>query len=122
MLSLKVRKIGNHWYPCIEHDLSLNIGFDKKTEYYFNMIGKKFLIDELIIHFDEVIGTLIDDNMILFNEKDILRYFTTDDFFDLEFKIGRHSFTINSDLYWLLETQFNFNFHKNDYRVYVSQV
>ena len=57
-----------------------------------------------------------------FNEEDIIRYLTTDDDFDLHFVINNHEFTISSDLYWLLENQFNFNFHKASYRIHIYQI
>ena len=58
-------------------------------------------------------------NIIYFNEEDIVRYLTTDDNFDIRFVVNEHEFLISSDVYWLLENQFNFNFHKTSYKIHI---
>jgi hypothetical protein len=44
---------------------------------------------------------------------------TTDDNFDIRFVVNEHEFLISSDVYWLLENQFNFNFHKTSYKIHI---
>lgn len=118
MLSFKVRKIGPHWYPDINHDPNCISTFDEKLNRYFNIIDT-YNWKELTIEFEEL-GVILDGhNIIYFEEQDIVRYLTTDDEFNIRYMINGHIFEINSDLYWLLEKNFNFNFHKEVYRVNV---
>ena len=50
-------------------------------------------------------------NIVYFNDDDIARYMMTTDDFDLHYMVNGHIFEISSDLYCLLEENFNFNFH-----------
>lgn len=118
MLNFKLRLVGPHWYPCINHEVGYIIGFDEKIDKYLDILDtNKF--EELNVEFEEV-GVIFDGcNIIYPNEEDIVRYLTTDDDFDLRFVVNGHEFKISSELYWLLENQFNFNFHKTSYRIYI---
>lgn len=113
-----VQKVGNHWYPAVNHELGYLSGFDEKIDRYLSLIDTgKF--EKLTIEFEELGVIFGGINIIYFNEEDIIRYLTTDDDFDLHFVVNNHEFTISSDLYWLLENQFNFNFHKASYRIHI---
>lgn len=113
-----IRKLGNHWYPCIQHELGYIIGFDKKVDRYLSIIDVGNF-EELTIEFEEL-GVIFEGiNIIYFNEQDIVQYLTTEDYFNLRFVVNNHEFTISSDLYWLLENQFNFNFHKTSYKIHI---
>lgn len=118
MLSFKVKKIANHWYPVINHDLGYLSGFSEKIDRYISILDK-YKFEELSIEFEELGVIFEGSDIIYFNESDIVRYLTTDDNFDLRFIVNFHEFTISSDLYWLLENQFNFNFHKTSYKVHI---
>lgn len=113
-----IRKVGNHWYPSIKHELGYINGFEEKIDRYLGIldVGKS---EELTLEFEELGVIFAGINIIYFNEEDIVRYLTTDDDFELHFVINNHEFTISSDLYWLLEDQFNFNFHKTSYRIHI---
>lgn len=118
MLGFKIKKIANHWYPVVKHETGFINGFDEKIDRYLSIIDI-IKSEELTIEFEEL-GIIFEGvNIIYFNESDIVRYLTTDDDFDLRFMINNHEFVINSDLYWLLESQFNFNFHKTSYKVHI---
>lgn len=118
MLSFKLKKVGGHWYPDISHELGCLIGFEKKIDRYLSVLDVANF-NELTLEFEEL-GVIIEGiNIIYFNEGDIVRYLTTDDNFDLRFIINNHEFKIDSDLYWLLEDQFNFNFHKTSYKIHI---
>lgn len=115
---IKVRLIGNHWYPCLNHNSGYLCGFDEKTDKYFNLLNYNNC-DELTLEFEEL-GIIVEGiNIIYFNEQDVVRYLTTDDDFDLRVIINNHEFMISSDLYWLAEQQFNFNFHKATYKIHI---
>lgn len=117
-MKFKVKKVGNHWYPSINHTLNCLEGFDNKIDRYLSVLDI-LKNDELTIEFEELGVVFEGINIIYFNENDIVRYLMTDDEFDIKFVVNGHNFTINSNLYWLLEDQFNFNFHKNSYKVHI---
>ena len=61
--------------------------------------------EELTVEFEEL-GSIWDDiNIIYFDEADIVKYLTTDEYFMLKFTINGRTYEINSDLYFLLEQQ-----------------
>lgn len=118
---INIKKVGNHWYPCIQHDSDWNISFCRNAERYFNFVSKPRILypDDLKIELEDV-GLSIDAyNVIYFYEEDITRYLTTDDYFDIRFKVNGITFTISSDLYQLLENQYQFNFHKESYKIHI---
>lgn len=119
MYRINVRKIGNHWYPDIQHDSPEDLVLDKKLEKIFNIVDK-FNSGTLTILFIEQ-TSLLHDRTIQFAEEDIYRYFITDDEFNIRVYIKNSEFTISSSLYLLLETQFNFNFHKTLYTCEITQ-
>lgn len=118
MKKFKLKKIGKHWYPCINHELGDSINLTEKIDRYLNILdlGKT---EELTIEFEELGALFYGVNIIYFSEEDIVRYLTTDDDFDIRFIVNKHEFLISSDLYWLLEEQFNFNFHKSSYKIHI---
>lgn len=118
MKKFKLKKIGNHWYPCINHELGDSINLTEKVDRYLNILdlGKT---EELTIEFEELGALFYGVNIIYFSEEDIVRYLTTDDDFDIRFIVNKHEFLISSDLYWLLEEQFNLNFHKSSYKIHI---
>ncbi len=118
MLSLKLKKLGNHWYPSINHDLGFIPSFDEKIDRYLSIIDIANL-EEITVEFEELGVIFGGINILYFDESDIVRYLTTSDCFDLRFTINNHEFKISSDLYWLLEFHFNFNFHKTSYRIHI---
>lgn len=117
-ITLSVKRVGNHWYPCINHDLGYLCGFDEKSDRYLSVLDYS-KNERLTFEFEELHSIVEGINIIYFNEEDIVRYLMTDDSFDLRVTINGHEFTISSDLYWLLENQFNFNFHKSLYKIHV---
>lgn len=118
MKKFKLKKVKNHWYPCINHELGDTINLTEKIDRYLSILdlGRT---EEITVEFEEL-GVVFDGvNIIYFNEEDIVRYLTTDDDFDIRFVINEHEFLVSSDLYWLLEEQFNFNFHKTSYKIHI---
>lgn len=116
--NFKLKLVGNHWYPCIKHDLENMIGFNRKIDKFLSCIDSS-KEEELTVELEEIGSIMEGINIVYFHESDIYRYLTTQDNFDLRFVINNREFSINSDLYWLLEYHFNFNFHKESYKIHI---
>lgn len=114
IVSIKIKKIGNHLYPCIDHNEASEIQLSEKIE---KVLSKFLHYDECEIVFYEQYDIIADYGVLQFREEDIVRYLTTDDDFDMTFYIDGHEFIISSDLYTLLEQQYNFEFHSLLYRI-----
>jgi len=112
---IRFKKLGSNWYPDIEHNDPYSLILDEKIEKTLDLFNKSKsgVID---INFWETY-TVIDNATIIFNDSDILRYLTTDDDFDVEFYVDDHQYVISSNLFYLLEANYNFNFHKSFYRI-----
>ena len=116
---LVFKKIGNHWYLDIPHDDPADLALDCRLERFFDIMDsnkfgimdRAYLIEE---HFTDNI-----DNLLQFRDEDLLRYFTTSDDFQMVVYIGKHRFTISSRFYYLLEKQYQFNFHESIYRIII---
>ena len=119
MIRFKIKKIGNHWYPCIKHDFDDCIQLDRKTEKYLNLLDASLGNREEFTIELEQLGIFYDGiNTICFNEDDMFRYMTTDDDLQIRFVINNHEFSIHSDLYFLLEGQYNLD-QESDYKIHV---
>ena len=114
-VEISIKKLGNHWYPAIMHDDPYDLKLDEKIEEYLSKLDKD-ATGQLKLQFFEQYS-YIDGPILQFDEQDINRYMITDDDFDLNCYIGEHQFVISSRLYFLLEAQFNFNFHETIYRI-----
>ena len=113
------KKLGNHWYPCLEHESLSDLGIDPVFERLFNRMDK--YNDEIInVYLYEESSIIINEGLIQFTEEDILRYLTTNDDFIMDLYIEDHKFSISSKLYQLLEQNYNFNLHKFIYRIEVE--
>lgn len=111
-----VKKVGNHWYPNLEHDDPSEIALSPKIDRLLTLLDKDHL-GELHFVLSEV-HSWLSINTIQFDDDDIWRYLNTNDDFDLTIYIGDHEFEVSSSLIDLFESQFNTNFHKNLYNIY----
>lgn len=113
---IDVKKLGNHWYPAIEHFDPNDISLDPKME---KLLSKADLVDfgNVTVYLLKQTAFVENTGIIEFNEKDILRYLTTDDSFIMNMYINGHQFWISSELYFLLEDQFQLDFHRNLYKI-----
>lgn len=119
---LTFKKIGNHWYLDIEHDNPQDLMLDPILERF---IGKLDKFGEGIvskIYLSEQGDIIFPEGSIQFTDSDLLRYFTTNDDFDMTIYINNHKFKISSNLYTLLETKYQFDFHISSYRFIVDEV
>lgn len=110
-----VKKLGNKWYLDIDHTDPFSILFNDKINKVFTLCDI-YNEHELEIALIESSGFIMDNNIFL-NDEDLLKYFTTDESFEMRFLVKDHEFSISSDMYDLLEYQFNPNFHKTYYRI-----
>lgn len=117
MLSFKVKKIGNHWFPDIINDGNISYFCEKVDKFLTKLDAGDF--GELTLEFEELGVVFNGINIIYFNEEDIVKYLTTDEDFNVRFVINEHEFVIPSYTYWMLENQFHFEFHKNSYRIHI---
>ena len=113
MYRITVKRIGNHWYPDIQHDFAGDLILDPKLERLLNTCDRQNdgILTICLIEQNSVLHGRI----IQFAEEDIYRYFITDDEFNIRVYLDDFEFSISSNLYWLLESQFNVNFHKSVY-------
>lgn len=113
---IEFKKLGNHWYPSIEHESFDDIQLDYKIERVLTRLASTNIYDKEKISIRIVEqNTILYENTIQFRDEDLNRYFTTNDEFDFIVYIGDKTFPISSTLYSLLEELFNFNFHKTLY-------
>lgn len=116
---LTFKKIGNHWYPSIDHEDLEDIVLNSKVEKTLSFLDKN-KIGSITLWINEQ-NTILYPNTIQFRDEDLNRYFTTNDEFDFIVYIGERTYPISSSLYSLLEELFNFNFHKMLYSCEISQ-
>ena len=112
---IKAKKLGNKWYLDINHLDPIDIAFDDKICKVFTLYDT-YNIGELEIELTETYS-IVYNNTIFINDKDLLRYFTTSDDFDIRFTVRDHEFSISSNMYNLIESCFNPNFHKTYYTI-----
>lgn len=117
MATLIIKKVGNHWYIDVPHDRDVDISLPRKTELYLNKIQSRYMVSEVLFDIEEVPFFDEVDNLIIFNEDDITRYFITDDEFLLKFSINSKNFEINSNLYFYITHFLDLNFHSNLYKI-----
>ena len=115
---LKFKKFANHWYPEIPHDDLRDISLCPRAERILERLDK-YKLGEVEVSLTEEFGVISEHQILQFDETDITRWFTTSDDFDINIYIDNHHFTISSDLYSLLEIQYQFRFHENIYRIEV---
>jgi hypothetical protein len=110
-----VKKVGNHWYPNLQHDDPIDLMLDPKMEKLLTLWDKNN-IGELHFVLSEV-HSWLESNTIQFQDKDIVRWLTTTATFPVKIFIGEHEFEVSSLLMDLFEEQFNTNFHKTLYSI-----
>lgn len=117
---LKVKKIGNHWYPNIQHDDPTTIVLDTKIEKLLNILDKEHTgsLDFLLLE----MHSWLDANVIQFNDEDFWRWMNTTDCFDVRMYIRDHEFVVSSMLLDLFEEQFDTNFYETIYSLELCNI
>ena len=118
-IRLIFKKLGNHWYLDIPHDNPSALLMDPKIERMLDRID--VYGDDIIsnICLSEISDIVPDKGLLQFDEKDLLRYFTTDDSFTMSVYIDDHKFKIPSELYSLIELAYKPEFHVSAYQIVV---
>jgi hypothetical protein len=112
---IKVKKVANHWYPCLEHDDPMDLMLDPKIEKLLDIWDKndsgelEFLLSE--------VHTWLEENTIQFSDEDIWKWLNTTATFPIKMYVGDHEFEVSTLLLDLFEEQFNTNFHKTLYSI-----
>jgi len=116
--SIVLNKLGNHWYPAVNHNDVQELVLDPKFEKYLSLIDTN-KTGCLVINFSQCHEFI--ENALFFKDEDINRYFITNDSFDLTCFILNHQFKISSKLYCLLEREYDFSFHQFIYKINISK-
>ena len=117
---IKVKKVGNHWYPNLKHDDPLDLMLDPKMEKLLTLLDKNNT-GELHFGLSEV-HTWLEPNTIQFRDEDIVRWLTTTATFTVKVFIRDHEFEVSTLLMDLFEEQFNTNFHKTLYSIDLCEI
>lgn len=117
MARLEIKKIGNHWYPNVCHDLGADISFTKHVERIFNYLSRKYDLPELIFDICEVPWITNENSTIYINEEDLTRYYTTEDDFLMKFYIDNKEYKISAYLYDCITSEYQINLHKSLYEL-----
>mgnify|MGYP003299793459 CR=1 FL=1 len=116
IVRIKFKKLANHWYPCLNHNSPLDLSLCEKAERILSYLDKDKR-EEIELTIIEQ-GIILDEsNLLQFDEQDITRFFTTDDYFDMKVYINNHVFEIPVTLYMLLEEIYHFDFHENFFKI-----
>ncbi len=110
-----IKKVGNHWYPDINHDFPDDLILDEKIEKVLSMVDKYNYGIVTLYFFEQY--EILGKGTLQFNEHDIIKYLTTDEYVDVKFYINDHEYVISSTLLALLEFQYKFDFQDNVYRI-----
>jgi hypothetical protein len=114
---LTIKKVGDHWYPCIPHEKGADISLDDYTERFLSLWCSIKGVTEVSFIIEENPWVLNERNVIYINEEDLTRYFVTDDYFPIRFTIDNKEFSIGVYLYYCLTKVFNLSFHTGLYQI-----
>lgn len=114
MLKIKVKKIGNHWYLNLLHDSADDIQFDDNIDTLLSKISNNGDILELYIY---PVHSVLDTDTLIFNDSDLNKFYTTNEDFDIRFKIKNYEFTMSCSLYQMIQSQLSIDCLENYYVV-----
>lgn len=116
MYEIQLIRIGNHYYPNLNHSNPNDLKLDPKFDRMLNIINQDDLYFPTVRLY-EVGDVLPDEGLIKINEDDITRYLTTDDHFDLRVDVNGHRFKLSSGLYTVLEKNLHLDLCKTLYKI-----
>ena len=122
LVQLKLKKIGNHWYLDVPHNDPRDLIIDPILERFLSIRDKDKEGIITNIYLSEQQDYINEDGLLQFSEKDLLRYFTTNESFKMNIFISNHHFQISSELYTILESQYQLDFHIALYRFVVYEI
>lgn len=115
-ITFQIKKLGNHWYPDIEHFDPNDLSLDPKMEYFLDKIDVN-KTRNLTISLLEQEDIITSKYIVQFEESDLVKYLTTSEDFYLTIYIKDHPFYITSELFTLLEETFDLNFSQKVYTI-----
>lgn len=116
MIKIDFIRVGNHWYPQMNHDDPKDLMLDPHLEKVIDHLNK-FKFDSFSVYLFEITGVMPENGIVQFDENDITRYLTTTDDFDLTMFIDNHRYKISNRLFSLLEKNFNLELCKVLYKL-----
>ena len=116
IVRIDFKQVGNHWYPCLHHQKVNHLRLDQKVERCLSRLDtdKNGLVS---IYLNNQCNYINDRGIVQFVEQDISRYFITNDDFLINVYIDDHHFFVSSNLYLLIENEYNLNLHENVYKI-----
>ena len=117
IITLTFKKLGNHWYLDIPHDDPSDLILDRRIELILNRLDtwKEGIIKNISLICQH--GFIDSEGLIQFDDKDLLRYFTTNDDFTMALYINGHKWSISSRLYFLIEHKYKLDLHELVYKI-----
>ena len=117
LTTLTFKKLGNHWYLDIPHDNPEDLVLDRRIELMLNRLDvwKEGIVTNISLICQS--GFIDNEGLIQFDDKDLLRYFTTNDDFTMALYINGHKWSISSRLYFLIEQKYKLDFHELVYKI-----
>lgn len=117
MIPIEFIRVGNHFYPNIEHENVNQIVISPEIEHVLN--NNVTFLNSVTIFLEEV-GSIINENdaIIIFDECDLKQYlYGKIKPQDIHFTINDKTYFISTQLYSLLEKQFQINFSNTLYKI-----
>ena len=99
---IKVKRLGNHWYPSLRHEDPMDLMLDPKMEKLLTLLDKDGS-EELHFLLSEV-HTWLEPNTIQFSDEDIWKWLNTTATFPIKMYIGDHEFEVSTLLMDFLST------------------
>ena len=117
LTTLTFKKLGNHWYLDIPHDTPEDLILDRRIELMLNRLDvwKEGIITNISLIYQP--DFIDNEGLIQFDDKDLLRYFTTNDDFIMALYINGHKWSISSRLYFLIEQKYKLDLHELVYKI-----
>lgn len=117
MATLTIKKVGNHWYPDLVHNLGTDLSLGEAIENKLNELSITMCTDKLTFIIEEVPWIINESEIIYINEEDLTRYYITDDYFPMRFIVNNQEYSIEMSAYDLIITDLDLKFHTDLYQI-----
>lgn len=117
MATLTIKKVGNHWYPDLVHNLGTDLSLGEAIENKLNELSIATCIDKLTFIIEEVPWIIDESEIIYINEEDLTRYYITDDYFPMRFVVNDREYSIEMSAYDLIINDLDLKFHTDLYQI-----
>ncbi len=117
MATLTIKKVGNHWYPDLVHNLGTDLSLGEAIENKLNELSIAMCTDKLTFIIEEVPWIIDESEIIYINEEDLTRYYITDDYFPMRFVVNDREYSIEMSAYDLIINDLDLKFHTDLYQI-----